>query len=379
MGAAVVKQDRPLRVMLAGIRGFPNVQGGVETHAEHLCLELVRLGCQVEVLVRSPYQQSDVGPRWHGIRFISLWCPKSKGLEAIVHTFLAVLYAGLRRPDILHLQAIGPGIMTPLARLLGLRVVVTHHGPDYDRQKWGGFARAVLQLGERWSMRCAQQRIVISTVIRELVLSKHGATSQLIPNGVKLPELLPAAAHVRSFGLQEGRYILLVSRIVPEKRHLDLIDAFARAALPGWKLALVGASDHPDAYTRSVLQRAAEVPGVVCTGFQSGAPLAELYTHAGMFVLPSSHEGLPIALLEALSFGLPVIASDIPANLSVDCADIRYYALGDIDALSARMQAVAQVELLPAYRQGLRDFVQQRYSWPEIAKATVAVYRQAML
>ncbi|WP_295992856.1 glycosyltransferase family 4 protein [Rugamonas sp.] len=367
---------RPLKVMVIGIRGFPDVQGGVETHAEQLCTALVALGCEVEAVVRAPYQPAHVGPRWRGIRFKTLWSPRSKGLEAIVHTLLAVLYAGYARPDILHIQAIGPGIMTPLARLLGLRVVATHHGPDYDRQKWGRYARAVLQLGERWSMRHAQGRIVISSVIRALVRDKHGVTAELIPNGVSLPALLPEGGQLRQFGLTAGRYVLLVSRIVPEKRHLDLIEAFAQAALPGWKLAIVGAADHPDDYTRAVLVRAQAVPDVVCTGFQKGAALAELYTHAGLFVLPSSHEGLPIALLEALSYGLPVIASDIPANLDVPCADIRHYRLGDIAALSTALREVAQREMEAGYRERLRAFVAERYSWPEIARRTLVLYRR---
>ena len=365
-----------MKVMIIGIRGFPNVQGGVETHAAQLGAELVKLGCEVEAVVRSPYQPSAVGDSWNGIRFKSLWSPRSSGLEAIVHTTLAVLYAAVRRPDILHIQAIGPGIVTPLARLLGLKVVATHHGPDYDRQKWGRFARTVLQLGERWSMRHAQQAIVISSVIEELVRSKHRVDAALIPNGVQLPALLEAGSTLARFGLEAGRYVLLVSRIVPEKRHLDLIEAYAQARLPGWQLVLVGAADHPDAYTRSVLDAAAAQPGVVCTGFQSGAALAELYTNAGVFVLPSSHEGLPIALLEALSYGLPVVASDIPANLAVGCSEIRYYPLGQSAQLAAALEEVAARPADAGYRDRLRAFVGERYSWPQIARQTSALYRR---
>ena len=129
--------------MWLGLRGFPNVQGGVETHAENICPLLVELGCDVHVVTRSPYQPRDVGRTWKGVRFHPLWAPRSKRLEAILHTLLGVLYAGLvSRPDVLHIHAIGPAIMSPLARLLGLKVVVTHHGPDYDRQKWGPICQA---------------------------------------------------------------------------------------------------------------------------------------------------------------------------------------------------------------------------------------------
>lgn len=365
-----------LRVMMLGLRGFPGVQGGVETHAEHLCPLLVELGCEVTVLARAPYQPAEVGAEWRGVKFVSLWAPKSKGLEAILHSFLGVCYAALKRPDILHIQAIGPAIITLLARLLGLRVVVTHHGPDYDRQKWGRFARFVLQLGERFGMRLSQQRIVISNVIKQLVQHKHFVDSHLIPNGVVLPEMPSSAAALTAFGLERGRYVLLVSRLVQEKRHLDLIEAFSQAALSGWKLVLVGASDHPDAYVRAVQAAAERHPQVVMTGFQTGLALRELYTHAGLFVLPSSHEGLPIAMLEALSYGLPVIASDIPANLEVGLAQECYFPLGNVSALTGCISQHAANTLEPDERARLRCWVSEKYNWHNIAQKTLDVYRQ---
>ncbi|MGZ5050862.1 MAG: glycosyltransferase family 4 protein [Methylobacter sp.] len=367
-----------MKVLWLGFRGFPGVQGGVESHAEHLCPRLVERGCEVTVLTRSPYRSAKVGEEWKGVRFVSLWAPKSKGLEAIVHTFLGVLYAAASRPDILHIQAVGPAIMTLPARLLGLNVVVTHHGPDYDRQKWGAFARFVLQLGERWGMRWANGRIVISKVIGELVRKKHGVRSKLIPNGVVLPKLQDSAGALAEFGLTPGRYVLLVSRLVPEKRHLDLIAAFRQADLPpGWRLVLVGSSDHPDHYQREVLKSAAAA-GVAMTGFQQGKALQELYSHAGLFVLPSSHEGLPIALLEALSYGLPVLASDIPANREVGLPADCYFPLGDIQMLAQQIGRQSQQSVSDAEREATRQWVGQRYDWQAIAEQTLELYRDCL-
>src|SRR5688500_8129642 len=246
-----VEKERPLnslRVMMVGLRGCPGVQGGVEAHAEHLCPLLADLGFDVTVLTRSSFQPSGVGPKWKGVKLITIWAPRSKGLEAFIHTFFGVIDAAVDRPDVPHIHAVGPAIMALPARILGLKVVVTHHGPDYDRQKWGRFARFVLQLGEFFGMRMSQRRIVISNVIRELVRKKHKVDSDLIPNGVVFPEM-PVTSHaLKTFGLDAGRYVLLVSRLVPEKRHKDLIQAFQMAGLPAWKLVLVGSSDHPDAY-----------------------------------------------------------------------------------------------------------------------------------
>jgi glycosyltransferase involved in cell wall biosynthesis len=364
--------------MMLGLRGFPGVQGGIETHAEHLCPLLVELGCDVTVLTRAPYHPPAIGNAWKGVKFVPLWAPRSKGLEAILHSFLGVLYASWKRPDVLHIQAIGPALMALPARLLGLRVVVTHHGPDYDRQKWGGFARWVLRTGERFGMRWSQGRIVISEVIRKLVRDKHGVESTLIPNGVVLPDLPSTTETPRKFGLEPGRYVLLVSRLVPEKRHLDLIEAFRQAAMPGWKLAIVGASDHPDEYVRELLRVADSTPGVVCTGLQTGLALKELYAHAGIFVLPSSHEGLPIAVLEALSYGLPVVASDIPANLEVGLPAEHYFPLGDTGAMAGRLRDFAGRLLADDVREARRRWVSERYDWRDIALRTLAVYQRVI-
>ncbi|MBI1890583.1 MAG: glycosyltransferase family 4 protein [Burkholderiales bacterium] len=369
---------KPLHIMWLGLRGFPNVQGGIEKHAEHLCPWLTQLGCDVTVIVRGPYQPTNVGSEWRGVRFVSIWSPRSKNLEALLHTFLGVLYAAIKRPDILHIQAIGPALLTPLARLVGLRVVVTHHGPDYDRQKWGKTAKAALRLGEYFGMRFSQARIAISEGIRHLVRDKHGMHCALIPNGVDIPTPAGSAATPDKFGLTPKRYVLLVSRFVPEKRHHDLIQAFRRAALPGWKLALVGASDHPDGYTQSVLKAAEASGNVVCTGFQTGQALRELYEHAGLFVLPSSHEGLPIALLEAMSYGLPAIASDIPAHLEIDCSDIDYYPVGDIDSLASLVKLRAEQTLEQGRRERLRQFVLDRYKWRDVAARTYEIYNDVI-
>lgn len=367
-------QDHSLHIMMLGLRGFPRVQGGIEAHAENLCPRLVKLGCKVTLLARSPYQSKNLGKEWKGIHIVRLWSPKMKGLEAIIHTFVGVIYAAIKRPDILHIHAIGPGFMVPLARLFGLQVVITHHGPDYNRQKWGSFARYILRTGEKLGMRFANSRIVISEVIRKLVIDNQGIDSVLIPNGVNLPEISESKMITEHFRLQPRRYILLVSRIVPEKRHSDLIQAFAQAKLPSWKLVLVGASDHPDSYTQSILDEARSLSNIVCTGFQTGAALNELYSHAGFFVLPSSHEGLPIALLEALSYGMPSLASDIPSNKEVGLSAENYFSLGDIDQLAEKLNNLASLEFSMEKHQELRRWVHDKYNWENIAEMTLNVY-----
>ena len=365
---------KPMHVMMLGLRGFPNVQGGVETHAEHLAPLLVKLGCNLEVLVRSPYQNTANLKQWNGVRFTKLWAPKFSALEAIVHTFLGVIYAAIKRPDVLHIHAIGPALMTPLARLFGLKVVVTHHGPDYNRQKWGVVARNILLLGEWLGMQFANCRIVISTVIRDSVSRKYTKLSALIHNGVVLPNLDVSTSYLQQFGLEKNKYIVLVSRLVPEKRHLDLIQAFNLAQINDYKLVFVGASDHPDAYAKSVIDAASLNSNIVLTGFQTGEALQSLYAHAGLFVLPSSHEGLSISLLEALSYGLPVLASDIPANLEVGLNPACYFELGNIEQLAQLLKQNTATPATLEARMQLRKWIVSHYNWHRIAEKTYTEY-----
>lgn len=365
-----------MRVMVLGLRGFPHVQGGVEQHGENLYPLLSEAGCKIDVITRSSYVSHDLRT-WKGITFHRLWAPKIAGIEAFIHSIIGVIYAGFMRPDILHIHAIGPAIVAPLGRILGLRVVVTHHGPDYDREKWGRFARWLLRLGERWGMSYANQRIVISEVIRKLILDKYRLDSVVIPNGVVLPDIPDSKTILERFSLSVGRYVLLVSRFVPEKRHIDLIEAFSQSDLMDWKLVLVGGLDKRDKYCSQVLALAEELPGVVFTDFLSGRDLKELYAHAGIFVLPSSHEGLPIALLEALSYGLPVLASNIPANLEVDLPAQHYFPLGDIPALTNAIRLWVNQDPSNEQRKAWREWVGERYHWPSIAQHTLAVYAKA--
>lgn len=358
---------------MLGIRGMPGVEGGVETHAEQLYPRLSELGCDVEALVRAPYV-SKATTRFGPVRLRRLWSPTSPGLEALLHSLLGVLYAGVVRPDVLHIHAVGPALVTPIARLLGLKVVVTHHGADYDRDKWGPFARRVLRLGERCGVLYSHGRIAISPVIGELIRTKYDRSSTLIPNGVVVPEVPTEADHVLRLGLQPGQYFVQVGRMVPEKRQLDLIEAYRRASPRGWKLAIVGQlPDNP--YGRSVAAAAGSA-GVVLTGFLQGTALQQVYSHAGAFVLPSSHEGLPIALLEALSYGLPVLASDIAANLAVGLDASSYVPLGDVSALADRLTQLSGQASDTHAREERRQWVAARFDWDRVARQTHAAYVQ---
>lgn len=364
-----------MKIAVLGVRGMPNVQGGVETHAEQLYSRLARLGCDVEVIVRTPFVERgrvNVGP----IRLRRIWSPRRPGVEAFVHSILGVLYAGIKQPDILHVHAVGPAIVVPLARLFGLRVVVTHHGEDYNREKWGGFARRVLKMGERLGMRHSHARIAVSNAISQMIRVKYQRDSDVIRNGVAVAARREETDIIRRFGLEPGRYFLHVARVAPEKRQLDLISAFASLEAPQWKLVLVGGLSQ-DGYSRSV-EGEAKNAGVVLAGFLAGAALEQMYSHAGAFVLPSSHEGFPIAMLEALSFGLPVLASDIAANREVGLPAGCYFAVGDVSALADKLLLLMQVREDEAARAERTARVRKAYDWDHIAGRTLAIYQRVI-
>jgi glycosyltransferase involved in cell wall biosynthesis len=368
----------PLRVTMLGLRGFPNVQGGVENHAQHLSSELAELGCEVEVIVRSAYVPSGSSRTWRNIRLVRLWSPRIKGWEALLHTFLGVLRAGWTRPDILHIHAVGPALFTPLARALRLRVVVTHHVLNYENEKWGLIARALLRLGEYAGMVFANGRIAVSQALAERMKQAYRVPVRPIPNGIVEPKSIRSTATLTAFGLAPNRYALVVARIDEQKRQLDLIEAFARTGQSTWKLAIVGGADYRSEYARMVARAAQDTPGVVMLGHQSGEALAELYTHAGVFVLPSSHEGQPIAVLEAMSYGCPAVLSDIPAHREITTASTQFVAIGDVADLARKLDAVFCAHTTQRMNPSERERLMQAHDWRQIARHTFEVYLAAL-
>jgi len=368
---------RPLRVTMLGIRGFPDVQGGAEKHVEKLACALVELGCDVEAIVRSGYVEKR-RTVWHGVRLSRVWAPRVTGLEAFVHTFLGVLSAAFTRPDVLHIHAIGPAFFAPLARALGLRVVVTHHVLNYKNEKWGAVGRSVLRFGEWAGMKFANGRIAVSQALAEQMARSYRVPVNVIPNGIPKPLTVQKTNTLQAFGLSANRYVLTVARIDEQKRQLDLIAAYARLGDPQWRLALVGGADYTGRYASAVAEAARATPGVVMLGHQSGEPLAELYTHAGVFALPSSHEGQPIAVLEAASYGLPLILSDIPEHRELGVPDARYFPVGEVAALATHLQAIFAEPSGARSDWRERAELMAKHDWDAIAQRTLGVYCDAL-
>lgn len=363
-----------MKIVVTGTRGIPNIMGGVETHCEELFPRIAAKGYDVTVIRRQSYAHDSLS-EWKGAKLVDVETPKKKSFEAIIHTFRAINKAKKLKADVLHIHAIGPALLVPYAKLLGMKVVFTHHGPDYDRDKWGFAAKTMLKLGEWMGCKYADHVIVISNVIKDLIAKRCGRTENvhLIYNGVHEPEFCEYLEYFEELGIEKGKYILGMCRFVPEKHLHDLVEAYAQLKaehrIPeDMRLVLAGDTDFEDDYSRG-LKEMARKNGVVLTGFIRGKKLHSLLTNALCYSLPSSHEGLPIALLEAMSYRLPVITSAIPANLEVGLPEGCYHEVGDVKALTEKLKAIV------SQPQQRIDYDMSKYNWDVIADQVAEIYQ----
>jgi glycosyltransferase involved in cell wall biosynthesis len=359
-----------LNIVVTGTRGIPDIQGGVETHCQELFPRIAASkGFDITVIRRKNYTRDRL-TSYKGVALYDIRDIRKKSFEAIVHTFRAIWAAKWKfKADIVHIHAIGPALLTPFARLLGMKVVFTHHGPDYDREKWGKAAKFMLRSGERMGCKFANRIIVISNVINDIVKCKYNRTdAYLIPNGVSTPVIISDCSYLRETGVESRKYIFAMGRFVPEKNFHSLIKAFARLHQTEYKLVIAGDADIEDEYSKE-LKSLAKNNGVILTGFIKGDKLHALLSHARLFVIPSSHEGLPISLLEAMSYGLPVLASDIPANKEVNLPASCYFHYDEniVTNLSRSLADKIKDDSIPHYDMS-------SYNWDKIAEQTREVY-----
>jgi glycosyltransferase involved in cell wall biosynthesis len=354
-----------VRLFVTGLRGIPNVMGGVESHCEELLprLQAARADFEITVLARRHYVQGKTAT-YRGVAVRALPSIRSPSTEAIVSTALGVLYAWFKRADVIHIHAIGPGLVTPVARLLGLRVVVTYHSRNYEHGKWSSFARFMLRQGERASVKFAHRVIVVAPWLMEQLARAHPLHAHklvYIPNGV--PDLGSSPGDNQSLGLRPG-YILAVSRLVPEKGVDYLVEAFQQSGSER-QLVIVGDADHASAYSRELLAAASD--RIIFTGRLPRTALGSIYRNAGLFVLASYEEGLPISALEAAACGTPMLLSDIPANRDLGLPNHHYFKPGDPDQL-ARLLVID-----PTYFAVDPETITSRFNWDHVAARTAEV------
>jgi len=353
-------------IFVFGIRGIPNVQGGVECHCENL-YPLLSSHYKITVFSRIPYI-SHKNKHWQNIRFIDLPSTKIKGFEAVLHSFLSAVICIVQRPDIVHIHNIGPGLFTPLLRLFGLKVVITYHSPNYEHSKWNFWQKKILFFSEYCALNFANQVIFVNKAQCEKIGAKYSHETNWILNGIKAPVFPGSTEYIHSLGLTEKKYILAVGRITPEKGFDYLIKAYKRLKDKDFQLVIAGGSDHNTPFSKQIIKQAYE-NNVILTGFVTGEPLNQLYMYAQLFVLPSFHEGQSISLLEAMSYNLDVLVSDIPANKEMKLPENCYFTCGDWDNLTFKLEEKLHEKETPTY-----DL--SPYNWDNIALQTMEVYNK---
>jgi len=348
-----------VRIAVLGLRGFPNVQGGIETHCENLYPRLAALGYNIRVYGRRHYLKTKKSFEYLNVEIVPLPCIHVKSLETLSYMAFCWLACLFSRPDIAHIHGIGPALLAPLFRILGIKTVLTHHGQDYQRDKWGCISKKVLRIGERIGVKYANAVIALNGFTRDFLTREYGKNAVIvIPNGVDIPERKCDGS---------GGFILAVGRFVKEKGFHDLVEAVRNSSQ---KLVIAGRPDHESDYSRA-LEKSARAAGVDLAGFVQGEAKENLFLKCRLFVIPSLHEGLPFTLLEAMSYNCDILASDIPANMEVSLPEECYYPVGDVGALGAKINEKFNRAFEPCdYGAVLRE----RYDWDGIVEKVGSVY-----
>ncbi|GAA4727224.1 glycosyltransferase family 4 protein [Pedococcus ginsenosidimutans] len=370
----------PLHIAMVGQKGLPATFGGIEHHVENIGARLVERGHRVTVYCRSTYSDAPMGEH-RGMRLVAAPTIGTKHLDAIVHSATSTGKALAAGVDVVHYHGIGPGLVAPVPRFLSRSsVVMTVHGLDHQRAKWGAAAQAVLGAAHWMSGRVPDELVVVSRDLVDHYRDRPGLDATYVPNGVVPHPPVPADLLDR-FGLQPGRYAVSVGRLVPEKRADLLIRAFRRVE-GDHRLAIVGDSSFSDDFSRHLRDLAADDPRVVFTGFAFGDDLAALYQHAGVFVQPSALEGLPLTLLEAVSYDCPVLVSDIPPHLEVvgqGSSRHRTVPVDDLEALAVALDQMLRAERTPdPVADELRSGVVSHYSWDTAVLELEQVYLRSL-
>lgn len=390
--------SKKLCVAIFGIRSIPvnaddthpikfslprGVFGGAELAVEKLAVELAERGHEITVYCRKGRRLTS-DSNYKGVNLVGLPCIRSQSAEALSHSLIAALFASLApkrfhgRPDIVHIHTTGPSLFAFLPRLFGIPTVVTVQGLDWKREKWGWLAKKVLRLAAWTSSKHASATIVVSKHLEQHYLSAYNKKTFYIPNGVDIQKAKNSGAFLEKIGVKPKRYVLFLARLVPEKNAHLLIAAFKNIQ-SNMNLIIAGDASYTFKYAETLKQMAKSDSRIIITGGVYGADKEELISHAALFVLPSSVEGLSLALLEAMSYGIYPLVSDIPENAEVVLPiGGSVFSNGNANSLAKKLEEilpdVSSLEIKHSH--AMIEYIASRYSWKNIALNTEDIYLQ---
>ncbi len=366
---------------MLGHKRVPSREGGIEIVVEELATRMVQYGHNVTLYNRKghhvsgkKYDEKRV-KEYKGIHIKTVFTLDFKGLAAITSSFFAAIRASFGKYDVVHFHAEGPCFFIWLPKLFGKRCVATIHGLDWQREKWkGGFASKYIRWGEKMAVKYADEIIVLSKGVQDYFRDTYGRETRFIPNGVNKPEIIEAKEITEKFGLHKDDYILFLGRIVPEKGLRYLAEAY-RVLKTDKKLVFAGGSSNTEEFMSELKELTAGNDRVIFTGFIEGRTLEELYSNAYIYCLPSDLEGMPLSLLEAMSYGNCCVVSDIPECAEVVDGKAVTFKKSDINDLREKLQKLCDnPDMVDSYKSEASEYICQKYNWDDVTARTIQLY-----
>ncbi len=371
-----------LNIAMLGHKRIPSREGGIEIVVEELATRLVEHGYCVTCYNRNGHhicgKEYDTKKRknYKGVRLKAVFTVNIKGFAAMTASLFGAISTAFGNYDVVHFHAEGPCAMLWLPKLFGKRCIATIHGLDHQRAKWGKLASAYIMFGEKCAVKYADEIIVLSKGIQNYFKNTYGRKTRFIPNGVSRPEVRKAEKITEKYGLEKDQYILFLGRLVPEKGIQYLINAFREINIDK-KLVIAGGSSDTDVFLDQLKELARGDDRIIFTGFIQGQILEELYSNAYLYVLPSDLEGMPLSLLEAMSYGNCCLVSDIEECASVVENHGMVFKKGDVEDLKEKLKTACETKsLVQKYREKASDYICKKYSWDITAEKTAELYRE---
>lgn len=367
---------------MIGHKRIPSREGGIEIVVGELSKRMVNLGHKVVAYNRKSEHiagkdfESENFKIWNGVEIKWIPTPNSSKLNAIVYSTLATIKALFSGFDVIHFHAEGPSALIILAKLFGKRCISTIHGLDWQRSKWGGFATSFLKLGEKIAAKYADEVIVLSKNVQQYFKDTYNRETVYIPNGISAPTIQAAELIKEKYNLEKNEYFLFLGRIVPEKCVHLLIEAYMQAGI-NKKLVIAGGASHTSDYMNEIQELAKGNENIIFTGFVQGKELEELYSNAYVYCLPSDLEGMPISLLEAMSYGNCCLTSDIPECTEVCNENACYFEKGNKDSLAQKLSYLNDnTEIVNSYKSKASHYILSKYNWDNVVEKTLDLYKK---
>ncbi len=367
-----------IQVACLGMKHCPAFgQGGVEVVVEELSTRMVRLGCKVTCFNRNGrYEKNNKLKEYKGIKLVSVPTLDRRGVAAASSSFSAAVRAAFGKFDVVHFHAEGSCAMMWLPKLFGKRCIATVHGLDHQRSKWGNFASKYILFGEKCAVKHADEIIVLSRGVQDYFMNTYGRETKYIPNGVNRPVVREANLIEQKYELKKDSYILYLARLVPEKGLKYLIKAFKQVKTDK-KLVIAGGSSDTDPFVTELKEMAKGDDRILFTGFVRGELLDELYSNAYVYTLPSDLEGMPLSLLEAMSYGNCCLVSDIAECTEVVEDKAVIFRKSDVDDLRDKLQSLCDDEQkVQDYKSQSADFIFSKCSWDDVVEKTLELYKK---